>query len=133
MPRGFDYEWQRLELRFEQLGQHLDRLDDSALPHVINHFASIASLLRRKRDERARQARQTRTARAALAALPAYPDTPSGHAARRAAERKQRAIEIMRLAGRGWSNQRIGGRVGLSEGQVSRIVQQQLKLTRTPP
>ncbi len=43
---------------------------------------------------------------------------------------QQRDIEIMRLASRGWSNDRISARLGITAGHVSRIIQRQLKLTR---
>ena len=104
-----------------------------ALPHVIKFFAAQASLLRRKRRQLDEEARQWRAARAANAAVPPYPDTPNGRRARRDAERKARAIEIMRLAGRGWSSERIGRRFAISAGRVSQIIQQQLKLTRKEP
>lgn len=126
----FDYEWHWLELRFEQLSQHLDRLAADALPHLIKYFATQATLLRRKRREIDRRERLQRKVRADLAALPAYPDTPSGRRQRRAAERTARAMEIMRLASRGWSNEQLGRRFGLSAGRVSQIVQQQLRITR---
>ena len=43
--------------------------------------------------------------------------------------RQRRNMEIMRLAARGWTNKRIGSKVGLSGGQISRIVQDQLRAT----
>lgn len=133
MARGFDYEWHRLELRFEQLSQHLDRVPALALPHLINYFATQATLLRRKRREIDKRDRQLRAARAAATPHPDYPDTPNGRRRRREAELKARAIEIMRLASRGWDSNRIAARCGISAGHVSRIIQAQLRLTRSQP
>lgn len=121
MKSTFDYEWQRLGLRFEQLSQHLDRLDRAALPHVTDYFASVATLLRRKRREIDKRERQMRAARAAAPPHPSYPDSPNGRRRRREAERAARAIEIMRLAARGWESATIGRRYGISAGTVSRI------------
>jgi DNA-binding NarL/FixJ family response regulator len=46
---------------------------------------------------------------------------------------KKRNLEIMRLAGRGWPNERIARRVGLHAASVSRIVQAELRRTRLAP
>lgn len=46
--------------------------------------------------------------------------------------RVPRNIEIMRLARRGYSNSDIGKRVGLSAGQVSRIIRNELRIGRLP-
>ena len=126
-------EAERLGLRFEQLSQHLDQLDRPNLHHVAQYFTAVAVLLRRKRAQLDKGERVARENARVLAALPAYPDTPSGRRMRRAAEMKARNIELMRLAARGWSNDRLGRRFGISEGQVSRIVQGQLRLTRKEP
>lgn len=55
------------------------------------------------------------------------PDTPYWRRIRRGRERQARAIAIMRLAARGWSNAAIGAKVTLSASQVSRIIRDQLK------
>lgn len=133
MAHDFDYEWHRLELRFEQLSQHLDRVPGEALPHLIKYFATQATLLRRKRRAIDERSRRQRKFNAEHPPDPDFPDTPNGRARRRAAERTARAMEIMRLASRGWSNGAIGRRVDLTAGRVSQIIQQQLKLTRKEP
>ena len=48
----------------------------------------------------------------------------------REAETKARAIAVMRLAARGWTNGRIGDKIGIHPTSVSRIVQRQLKAAK---
>jgi DNA-binding NarL/FixJ family response regulator len=60
------------------------------------------------------------------AARPA-PDTPYHRKIARREYLASRNIEIMRLAGRGWSNAEIAAKVALSAGRISQIIQRHLK------
>lgn len=51
----------------------------------------------------------------------------------REAEVKARAIQVMKLAHRGWTNARIAAKIGLHPSSVSRIVQRQLKAAGARP
>ncbi len=128
---------ERLELRFQSLSPHLGRIDRGNLPHLILDLESRVALLRRRLRDLELKSRQQAKITADLDRVDRErdwrADDPYSQKMRRREIRRARDIEIMRLAARGWPNDRIARKLALSPSQVSRIVQRLLKETRALP
>lgn len=111
--------------------------DPPALRAVAAWFRRHADAADARAAMLERDAKRLRQAKATLArvadargALPLELLTPDERRARRRSERRLRNQEIMRAAGRGWTNAEIAARMNLHPSSVSRIVQAALRANR---